>query len=90
MLIHFENSEETPNLELVLVTASMNHEYAKKEMEKARSFHKREELLQRMSHLKRLYFDAREALAVVDPTRLNELEEELRLEKQKVFQEYVV
>ncbi len=77
------------NLELVLVTTSMNHEYAKLEFDKTRSFQRRQELLSRMSHLKQLYFDARNTLATMHPDRLVELEEELRLQKQKVFHEYL-
>lgn len=78
------------NLELVLVTASMNHEYAKKEYEKTNSFHRRQELLVRMSHLKSLYFNARQTLAETQPIRLAEIEEELRLQKEQVFPEYLV
>lgn len=84
-----EISGDRDNLELVLVTASMNHEYAKKELEKTRSFQKRQELLSRMAHLKELYFNARATLATLEPHKLEELENELRLEKQNVFSEYL-
>ncbi|MBI2083952.1 MAG: hypothetical protein HYT76_10400 [Deltaproteobacteria bacterium] len=84
------NVPEKENLELVLVTASMNHEYAKKEYEKTQSFHRREELMARMSHLKSLYFNVRQALAETQPIRLAEIEEELRLQKEQVFPEYLV
>lgn len=77
------------NLELVLVTASMNHEYAKQEFEKTGSFQRKQELMARMSHLKSLYFNAREVLAAEQPEKLAELEEELRLQKQTVFPEYL-
>ncbi|MBI2501107.1 MAG: hypothetical protein HYW02_06530 [Deltaproteobacteria bacterium] len=77
------------NLELVLVTASINHEYAKKEFEKTHSFHRREELLVRMSDLKRLYFNAREAMKLADPDKLSAIEEELRSQKQNVLNEYL-
>ena len=72
---------------MVLVTASMNHEYASQEFESTQSFHKKEELLTRMSHLKKLYFEAREALATTNPGKLAEIEEELRVQKQRVFAE---
>jgi len=82
-------TNEQVNLELVLVTTSMNHEYAKKELEKTSSFHKRQELLTRMAHLKELYFNARATLAAREPQKLEELERELRLEKQSVFSEHL-
>lgn len=78
------------NLELVLVTASMNHEYAKKELEKTRSFHRQQELLVRMSNLKNLYFQAREALAAAVPEKLAEIEKDLRTQKQIVFPEHSI
>ncbi|MBI2981124.1 MAG: hypothetical protein HYY44_02290 [Deltaproteobacteria bacterium] len=78
------------NLELVLVTASMNHEYAKKEYDKSQSFHRKEELMTRMSHLKSLYFNVRQTLEKTQPDRLAEIEEELRSQKEQVFHEYLV
>ncbi len=80
---------DASNLELVLVTASMNHEYAKQEFEKTNSYQRRQELLVRMSHLKKLYFNVRETLASQSPEKLADLEKELQTQKQTVFPRYL-
>jgi len=82
------DTQEKTQVELVLVTASINHEYAKKELDKTQTFHRREELLNRMSHLKCLYFNAREVMVQTDPVRLSELEEELLIQKRELFTEF--
>lgn len=73
------------NLQMVLVTSSMNHEYTLKAYEKCRSFSKKQELLTRMSHLKKLYYAARHQLATIHPDRLQILEQELNQQKQTVL-----
>lgn len=82
-----EGDNDLVNLQMVLVTSSMNHEYTRKALSKTRSYGKREDLLARMSHLKRLYFTARQRLAQLQPERLEALENELRLQKQTVLSE---
>lgn len=73
------------NLQMVLVTSSMNHEYARKALEKTHSYDKKQDLLERMNQLKSLYFSARDKLALTHPERLESLENELRLQKQMVL-----
>ena len=85
-----EAPEGVTDLEMVLVTSSMNHEYAKQELEKTSSYQRKQDLLSRMAHLKSLYFNAREALAMTQPDKLANLEEELRLQKQNVFNSYLI
>lgn len=85
-----QQGEDQSNLELVLVTTSMNHEYVKQEYERTKSFHRRQELLNRMSHLKTLYFGARDSLLKRDPSRVQEIEEDLQLQKRTVFPDALI
>ncbi len=73
------------NLQMIMVTTSMNHEYTRKAYEKTKGFEKREELMSRMSNLKSLYFTAREQLANLSPDKLVEIEGELQFQKQTVL-----
>lgn len=83
-----EGETDLVNLQMMLVTSSMNHEYARKELEKTRSYEKGQQLLARMSHLKTLYFTARKRLSQSHPERLETLENELRQQKQTVLSEH--
>ncbi len=81
---------ETPdlvNLQMVLASSSMNHEYIRQAYEKTRSFARRQELLIQMSNLKNLYFAARTKLAAHHPERLEAIERELNYQKQTVLSE---
>lgn len=84
-------SQEKPdlvNLQMILATSSMNHEYARKAFDKTRSFARRQELLTKMANLKNLYFAAREKLVVNHPDRLEAIERELNYQKQAVLSEH--
>lgn len=84
-------SQEKPdlvNLQMILATSSMNHEYARKAFDKTRSFARRQELLAKMANLKNLYFAAREKLVVNHPDRLEAIERELNYQKQAVLSEH--
>jgi hypothetical protein len=84
-------SQEKPdlvNLQMILATSSMNHEYARKAHDKTRSFARRQELLVRMANLKNLYFAARNKMAVNHPDRLEAIERELNYQKQTVLSEH--
>ena len=83
-----EGETDFVNLQMVLVTSSMNHEYTRKALEKTRSYQKKQELLARMSHLKTLYFTARKRLSQLHPDRLATLEQELHQQKQTVLSEH--
>lgn len=82
-----ETNTDLVNLQMVLATSSMNHEYARKAYEKTRSFARKQELLTQMSNLKNLYFAARNKLAVAHPERLETIERELNFQKQTVLSE---
>ncbi len=75
------------NLQMVLVTSSMNHEYARKAYVKTRSYDKKQELLERMEHLKSLYYNARKQLITCYPDRVSTIETELNAQKQAFFAE---
>lgn len=78
------------NLQMVLVTSSMNHEYVRKAYERTRSFDKKQNLIERMANLKDLYYTARKKLAVCYPDRLASIEAELLHQKQSVLSEETV
>lgn len=73
------------NLQMVLVTSSMNHEYARRAYEKTCLYDKKQALLERMMNFKTLYFSARDKLALFHPEKLDAIEHELRVQKQMVF-----
>ena len=80
-----QGSSELVDMQLMLVTTSMNHEYSRKEYEKTGSYDRQQELLIRMSQLKELYFSVRDKLSLAYPERLEVIEKELRFEKQTVL-----
>lgn len=87
-LFEIENKKiDLVNLQMVLVTSSMNHEYTRKELEKCRSYAKQQELLVRMTNLKNLYFAARHKMQITNPEKLKAIEEEIQLQKQTVLSE---
>src|SRR5262245_3396778 len=57
-LAHQEKSDLV-NLQMILATSSMNHEYTRKAYEKTRSYARRQELEVKMANLKNMYFAAR-------------------------------
>ena len=85
-----DSRPELVNLQMILVTSSMNHEYARKAYESCKIYSRQQELLVRMSHLKNLYFVTRKKLAETYPDRLQAIEEELQFQKQAVFSDYLV
>lgn len=69
------------NLQMVMVSSSMNHEYVRKEYESTKSYSKKQELMVKMTSLKNLYFTARKKMEEASPERLSVLEGELRVQK---------
>ncbi|QQR80848.1 MAG: hypothetical protein IPJ69_01450 [Deltaproteobacteria bacterium] len=69
------------NLQMLMVSSSMNHEYVRKEYEATKSFSKKQELMNKMTSLKNLYFTARKKMADSSPERLVVLENELKIQK---------
>jgi hypothetical protein len=90
MLMQLASQEKTDlvNLQMILATSSMNHEYARKAFEKTRSFARRQELLVKMSNLKNMYFAARDRLSANHPDRVEAIEKELSFQKQVVLSEH--
>ncbi len=78
------------NLQMLMVSSSMNHEYARKEYETTKSFSKKQELMIKMTSLKNLYFTARKKLADSSPERLTVLENELRVQKTQALSDVTV
>ena len=76
------------NLQMLLATSSMKHEYARKAYDRTKSFARRQELLSQMNELKTVYFDARDKLSVAQPDRLEAIENELNYQKKVVLSEY--
>lgn len=89
------NSREVPhpdtrilNLKLRLTQAAMCHQYARTEYENTLCVIRRGELLEEMEMYHSSYQAARDGLYILNPGALNELEMELRSQKQLVFGEY--
>lgn len=89
ILAHINQSEKPDlvNLQMILASSSMNHEYLRKAFDKTRSFARQQELLIKMANLKNLYFAARNKLATHHPERLEAIEKELSFQKQTVLSE---
>lgn len=85
-----QSPENLAKLQLVLVTSSMNHEYTRQAYDQTRSYHRRQELLSRMSELKSLYFQVRRSLEMAHPSKLEEIENDLLFQKQTVLNEYPI
>lgn len=79
--------ENLVNLQMVLASSSMNHEYVRQAYDRTHSFARKQELLIEMSNLKNLYFAARNKLALHHPERLDAIERELKFQKQTVLSE---
>jgi hypothetical protein len=88
MELNSQEKSDLVNLQMILATSSMNHEYARKAFEKTRSFARRQELLVKMANLKNMYFAARDRLATNHPDRVEAIERELSFQKQVVLSEH--
>ena len=87
ILHNLASSQKTDlvNLQMILATSSMNHEYTRKAYDKTRSFARKQELLVKMANLKNLYFAARNKLVVQHPEKLEAFERELSFQKQSAL-----
>ncbi|MBI1910301.1 MAG: hypothetical protein HYS22_09050 [Deltaproteobacteria bacterium] len=83
-----EKADDILNLQMLLTNSSFGHEYARKEYEGARTFEKKERLLAKMEHYKRVYFEAREVLMEYFPDKLDDIEKDLLSQKQTALTEY--
>lgn len=75
-------------LQLMMATSSINHEYARMEFEDADSHEKKEELLEYMNDCRTQYFRARSDLEKVDPYALIEFEKDLLRQKNSTLTHY--
>ena len=76
------------DLQLKMVTSSVNHEYARKEYDDCGDRERKEELLDYMADCQNEYFIAREDLAQIDPYAVIDFEQDLLKQKQKTIGEY--
>lgn len=82
------HTDDLMNLQMLMTNSSFGHEYARKEFSESHSFDKKEKLLAKMDHYKRIYFEAREAIQNYFPEKLDAIEKDLLSQKQTLFTEY--
>lgn len=80
--------EHILNLQLVMATTSVNHEYARMEYEEVNDLERKEELTHYMSECRDKYDEAREELACVNPLVLETFEQELAQQKKSTMVHY--
>jgi len=80
--------EHILNLQLVMATSSVNHEYARLEYDETSNSDKKEELMQYMSDCRTKYDEAREELSCVNPLVLETFEKDLAVQKQSTMVHY--
>lgn len=80
--------EHILNLQLVMATTSVNHEYARIEYDETRDVERKEELMSFMAECSDKYKEAREELACVNPLILESFEKELSAQKNSTMVHY--
>ena len=83
-----EAKKQLLELQLRMVTSSINHEYARIELADDDSFERREELLDYMHICRRQYLEARSELEIYDPYALADFEADLIRQKQATIAPY--
>lgn len=83
-----EDKKALLELQLMMATSSINHEYARMEFEDTFDVERKEELLEYMNDCRAQYFEAREDLAGYDPYALVEFERDLMHQKQLILAHY--
>ncbi len=76
------------DLQLKMVTSSVNHAYASQEYEECRNSERKDELLQYMGDCQKEYFEARKDLYTIDPYALIEFERDLLMQKLRTIGEF--
>lgn len=84
-----EDRKALLELQLMMATSSINHEYARMEFEDTLNVERKEELLDYMHECRAQYFEARENLAGYDPYALVEFEQDLMKQKQVMLTNYI-
>lgn len=80
--------EHILNLQLVMATTSVNHEYARIEYEESSDIERKEELMCYMSECRDKYDEAREELVVTNPLVLENFETDLARQKHSTMVHY--
>lgn len=80
--------EHILNLQLVMATTSVNHEYARMEYEEASDIERKEELMHYMSECREKYDEARGELSCVNPLVLETFETDLAHQKRTTMVHY--
>lgn len=80
--------EHLTNLQLVMATTSVNHEYARTEYDEVKDLERRSELLAFMGECRDKYDKAREELSMLNPIILEEFEKDLAIQKSATLTHY--
>jgi len=83
-----EDRKALLELQLMMATCSINHEYARMEFDDTQNVERKEQLLEYMSECRVQYFEAREDLAGFDPYALVDFERDLMKQKQMMLAHY--
>ena len=81
-----KNSKQKVELEAVLTQSSFGFEYARLNLQDSASVFQQQALLWELESYQKAYLDAREELSVIDPDRLLAIEDEIKLQKQNIFE----
>jgi len=80
--------EHLLNLQLVMATTSVNHEYARMEYEETKDIERKDELMIYMAECRDKYDSARDELSGLNPLLLETFEAELATQKQSTMTHY--
>ena len=83
-----EDRKALLELQLLMATSSINHEYARLEFEDTADQERRDELLDFMNECRTKYFEARKDLESYDPYAVMEFEQDLIHQKQVTMGHY--
>lgn len=87
-IVKVGSREHLLNLQLVMATTSVNHEYARMEYEETIDMERKEELMNFMGECRQKYEDAREELSNLNPLILETFENELVIQKKTTMVHY--
>lgn len=87
-LVEPGSREHILNLQLVMATTSVNHEYARMEYEDTIDIERKEELMHYMHECREKYEEAREELSCVNPLVLEKFENDLAHQKRTTMVHY--
>ena len=83
-----EDSAKIVQLQLTMATSSINHEYARLELDDTADADRCEELMEYMNACRQKYFEARKSLEVYDPYAVEEFERDLIQQKRETLSVY--